>query len=230
MRRLAFVLLLGVGALALLAAPALAAKPVAPVHVAYVHPPAVPHGSKLVMDIHFMDINGEDSGSVGYWAFLPATREHVKVWQIPDGSFYSIEWMRGTWITYAGVPSSNCDPVTGLPVEQAGGSGSVRGWITWTFTGSLIPGLRTFGWKPTVDEKGSPADVQLGWYDKGQNANIGPWWFWYTDYFLDADGNPIDPSAMPDWGSGWEVYRYRDQAMIYNTAATGTTGNIVVTK
>jgi hypothetical protein len=210
---------------------ALAASPGGPVHVAYVSPPPPPHGSKLVMNIHFLDINGEDSGAVGYWAFLPATREHVLVWQIPDGSFYSIEYMRGPWITYAGVPSSQCDPTTGLPVEQAGGSGSVRGWVTWTFSGSLITGLDTFGWKPPVDEGGSPADVELGWYDSPsgtQHGNTGPWWFWYTNFFLDPDGNPLAADATPNWGSVWEVYRYHCQALYYTDA--GAFGNIVVTK
>ena len=131
------------------------------------------------------------------------------------------------------MPSSNCD-ASGLPVEQARGCGTVDGWVTWTFTGSLIPGRDRFGWKPPVDEGGSPADVQLGWYTTPSGAtqvgNTGPWWFWYTNYFVNAGGNPIDPSATPDWGPGWEVYRYHDQAMVYNTAVDGTTGNIVVTK
>jgi hypothetical protein len=207
---------------------------VAPACVTYVSPPPPPHGSHLVMNVRFMDLNGEDSGNVGYWAFLPATREHVLVWQIPDGSFYSIETMRGPWITYPGVPSSNCDPTTGLPVEQASGSGTAHGWVTWTLTGKLIPGLDRFGWKPPVDEGGSPADVQLGWYGTPpgpvQVGNTGPWWFWYTNYFLDANGNPLAASATPNWGPGWEVYRYKCQTMTYNTAVSGTIGNIVVTK
>ena len=233
MKKLLLIAVLVVACLGVLAAPAMAAgKPAAPVHVACVSPPAPPHGSKLVMDIHFLDLNGEDSGNVGYWAFLPASLEHVLVWQIPDGSFYSIETMQGPWITYPGVPSSQCDSTAGLPIEQACGAGEFHGWVTWTFTGSLIPGLDRFGWKPPVDEGGSPADVQLGWYAAPSGAqqvgNIGPWWFWYTDYFVDANGNPIDPSATPDWGSVWEVYRYRCQALNYTDA--GTFGNIVVTK
>jgi hypothetical protein len=234
MKRFLLIAVLTIGCLGLLAVPALAArKPAAPVHVACVSPPMPPHGSKPVMNIHFLDLNGEDGGAVGYWAFLPASCEHVVVWQIPDGSFYSIETMQGPWMTYAGVPSSNCD-ANGLPVEQARGAGEFHGWVTWTFTGSLIPGLDRFGWKPPVDEGGSPSDVQLGWYTTPSGAtqvgNTGPWWFWYTHYFLDAGGNPIDPAATPDWGPGWEVYRYRNQAMIYDTAAAGTVGNIVVTR
>ncbi len=233
MNKILLFAVLAVACLGMLAAPALAAgRPHAPAHVACVSPPPPPHGSRLVMNIHFMDLNGEDSGNVGYWAFVPAAREHVLVWQIPDGSFYSIETMDGTWITYPRVPSSNCDSATGLPVEQACGSGTADGWVTWTFTGRLIPGLNRFGWKPPVYEGGSPADVRLGWYTTPSGAtqvgNTGPWWFWYTNYFLDADGNPIDPSATPNWGSLWEVYRYHCQALYYSD--TGTVGNIVVTK
>jgi hypothetical protein len=234
MKKLLLIAVLAVACLGVLAAPALAeGKPAAPVHGAYVSPPPAPHGSKLVMDIHFLDLNGEDGGNVGYWAFLPASCEHVMVWKIPDGSFYSIETMQGPWITFAGVPSSNCDE-NGLPDEQARGIGEFHGWVTWTFTGSLIPGLDRFGWKPPVDEGGSPPDVQLGRYTTPSGAqqvgNIGPWWFWYTDYFVDAGGNPIDPLATPTRGPGWEVYHYRTQAMIYDTAVVGTTGNIVVAK
>lgn len=202
----------------------------APACVTYVSPPPPPSGSHLVMNIHFMDLNGEDGGNVGYWALLPATLEHVKVWQTAPGSFYAIMWARGTWTTYAGVPSSNCDPTTGRPTEQAGGSGTVQGWFSWTFSGAAIPGLNRFGWKAPVYDGGSEADVLLGWYDNGQVANTGPWFFWYTNYFLDQNGNPLPASAEPNWGSGWEIYRYHCQTMIYNTDVAGTTGNIVVAK
>jgi hypothetical protein len=232
MKRFLLIAVLAVACLGVLAAPALAAGQTAsPVHVAYVSPPAPPHGSKLVMDIHFLDLCGEDSGNVGYWAFIPWVLTDVRVWQLPDDSFYSIETMDGTWTTYPGVPSSQCDPTSGLPEEQARGSGTVDGWVTWTFEGQVIPGLRRFGWKAPVDEGGSPTDVQKGWYDSPagtQHGNTGPWWFWYTGYFFDANGKPIDPSATPNWGSLWEVYRYRNQALYYGDA--GTVGNIVVTK
>ena len=87
------------------------------------------------MNVHFLDLNGEDGGNVGYWAFLPATHEHVLVWRIPDGSFYSIETMRWHLDHLPRRAELELRP-RDRPAGRAGqGSGTVHGWITWTFTG-----------------------------------------------------------------------------------------------
>ncbi len=223
---------LAVACLGLLASSTLAAA--IPANLLHVNPSPPPHGSHLVMNIRFLDIKGEDGGNVGYWAYLPATREHVKVWQIPDGSFYSIETMRGTWITYAGVPSSNCDPKTGLRSNRptaaarsmAGSPGPSRESSSRVSTGSAGSRRSTRVARQPMSSWAGTARPQ----GQCRSATRVPGGSGTRTTSSMPAATPCRRRPTPNWGPGWEVYRYTCQTMIYNTAVSGTIGNIVVTK
>ena len=118
------------------------------------------------MNVSVNYVNWEDNGNVGYWA-LNKARQKVKVWQVAPGSFYLVAWYRGTWTTYAGVPSPNCSMEAGdsfgLPVEQAGGSGG-RGAAGSRTASTPTAYTPKFGYLGTFDDGGTMADVLLGYY------------------------------------------------------------------
>lgn len=184
-----------------------------PAGAAYVSPSPAPPGSHLVMDAIEGVKNMEDYGNFCYWA-LDTGIIRVQVWQIPDGSFYAIRWHNGIWTTFAGVPSSNCDG-SGLPTEQARGSGTYSGWMTAAFTASSY--TRKFGYLGTFNCGGTKADILLGNYSLQQGDNGAE--FTWQNYFPDIDGSNVGI---------WEQYRYGCQTMVSDDA--GTFGNIVVTK
>jgi hypothetical protein len=212
MKRFLFCLALAAGLLALLAAPAFASGEGATCSTATTPPP--PAGSHLVMNVTEGFINQEDAGSVGYWA-LDNGVSSVMVWQVPDGSFYTILRPLATFTTFAGVPSPNCD-ANGLPLEKGTGTGTFSGWIVFTFTASSY--TPKFGYLGVFNDQGSKADILLGWYDLQQ----GPYpadLISFMNYFpggLDT----LNATAL------YQVYRYGCQTMV--STLTSGTGNIVV--
>jgi hypothetical protein len=177
----------------------------------------VPRGAHLVEDIIFRLRNGEDAGNVGYWA-LDNSIVQVRVWRVPDGTFYALfQVTDGRWTTYVGAFS----PVVGVP-EQAQGSGTYGGWWTVTFSGAVIPGQKMFGYLGTIDFGGTPYDISLGTYAAPQTGNTNSW-DPIASYFT-SPNNFNDETLL----QMWEVYRYKCQTLIYT--ATSITGDIVVTK
>lgn len=213
MKRFLFCLALAAGLLALLAAPAFASANGA-ASATVTTPPPPPAGSHLVMNVTEGFINQEDSGSVGYWA-LDNGVSSVKVWQVPDGSFYTILRPFATFTTFAGVPSPNCD-ANGRPLEKGTGTGTFSGWIVFTFTAaSYTP---KFGYLGVFNDGGSKADILLGWYDLQQGPNPADL-ISFMNYF------PGGLDSLNATGI-YQVYRYGSQTMI--STLTSNTGNIVV--
>jgi hypothetical protein len=182
-----------------------------PAGAAYVSPPPAPPGSHLVMDATEVYTNVEDSGNFCYWALDDAI-PRIQVWHVPDGSFYAILRPRGIWTTFAGVPSPNCDG-SGLPTEQAQGSGTYWGWFTVAFTASSY--TPKFGYLGTFNCGGTKADILLGNYSlqQGDNGALFAW----QNYFPGFNGSFV---------SFWEQYRYGCQTQVSDDA--GSYGNIVV--
>jgi hypothetical protein len=197
-------------------------------------PPLPPPGSDLVMNMSLNYVNWEDNGNVGYWA-LNEARQKVKVWQVAPGSFYLVAWYRGTWTTYAGVPSPNCSTEPGdsfgLPVAQADGSGPWSGWVAFSFDATAH--TPTFGYLDTFDDGGTMADVMLGYYYvPGTDTPL------QVGSRHDADSALFDYFTIDDWDSlvasgAYYVYRYKSQRMVWSwspEAGDSMTRNTVVTR
>jgi len=168
----------------------------------------VPAGSKLVININYKVTNDEDSGNVGYWA-LDNYNKQVKVWQVPDGSYYTVAKYIGKWQTFAGALS----PGIGTP-QTNDASGSMQGGYTATFDAPSC--ISAFGNLESKDFGGTEADVLLGTYGAGQT---GP-----TPYsFLGGYCNGYENFNLNNWG--WK-YSYKNQT--WNNFDYGTTGDIVV--
>ena len=178
-------------------------------------PPPPPAGSHLVMNVTEGFINQEDSGNVGYWA-LDNGVASIMVWQVPDGSFYTIVRPFATFTTFAGVPSPNCN-ANGLPLEKGTGTGTFGGWVTLTFTATGY--TPRFGYLGTFNDGGTKADILAGWYDLQQGPNSADT-LSFLSYFPGWDN--LNVTALD------EVYRLGHQTMV--STNSGTTGNIVVTK
>lgn len=184
------------------------AEPSHPVFGTFVNAGDVPAGSKLVVNITMKVTNDEDSGNAGYWA-LSSYNKVVKVWQVPDGSFYAVVRYTGQWTTFDGALSP------GLGVEEpSDGSGTFEGGYAATFTAPKV--TPASGYIGTFDLGGTKADVLLGTYGAGQT---GPTtlFSWLDTYFPGYAG-----FNYVDWG--W-TYHYKSQAW-YNYAS-GTTGDVV---
>jgi hypothetical protein len=219
MRRLLFLFGCALLLLGAAAAPALAAGAT---RASAPPPPLPPPGSSLIMNVSENYVNWEDAANVGYWA-LNEAREKVKVWQMADDSYYLVAWYRGTWTTYAGVPSPNCDSL-GQPVEQADGTGPWSGWVAYSFKAAAFTPM--FGYLGTFDDGGTAADVRLGYYDVQQGSSHTADAV-FLDYFTDVDWDSL--AAV----GGYWVYRYKSQRMVQAWSPETDfvqTGNIVVTR
>ena len=97
----------------------------------------IPDGSVLVLNINHKVVNDEDSGNVGYWALDNYNRQ-IKVWELPDGSFYVRTKYEGKWQTFEGAKS----PGAGV-VQSKDASGEFKGGYTATFTATSV--TPTFG-------------------------------------------------------------------------------------
>lgn len=171
----------------------------------------VPTGSKLILNINYKVTNDEDSGNVGYWA-LDNYNKNLKVWQVPDGSFYAVVRYNGNWNTFAGALS----PGLGI-AESKDASGTFQGGYVATFTGTFNHGtLKTNGNIGTFDFSGTKADILKGTYGAGQTGPTTVY-DWESAYFTGG-------SSINDLNWGW-TYHYKSQD--WNNFATGTTGDIV---
>ncbi len=169
----------------------------------------IPEGSVLVLDITHKVINDEDSGNVGYWA-IDNYNKHVKVWKLPDGTFYARASYEGKWKTFKGVPS----PGAGISASRDA-SGEFEGGYTATFTAAA--NTPEFGYIGIKDYGGTKADVLLGTYGAGQTGPTTPFSYLNT-YFTGASNfNYIH------WG--WK-YEYKNQKWI--NSDTVTAGDIIV--
>lgn len=171
--------------------------------------PAVPDGSTLVLSITLKVVNDEDSGNVGYWALDDYNRQ-IKVWQLPDGTYYAKAQYEGKWQSFAGTRSPGAGKVM---TKDA--SGVMKGSYTATFTATSV--TPTFGNVGTKNYGGTKADVLKGTYGAGQLGPVTPFSYLGT-YFTG-----VENFNYLHWG--W-TYTYKNQR--WNNFDTGTSGDIVV--
>jgi hypothetical protein len=130
---------------ALLTAGTALAAPTHPTFGTFVNSGAVPNGSKLVLNITLNVVNDLDSGICGnYWA-VDNYNKQIKVWQVPDGTFYAVVRYAGKFTTIQGQQSPGDCTLT----EGSVASGTFEGGYVATFTGTLI--APAFGNIGTVD-------------------------------------------------------------------------------
>ncbi len=169
---------------------------------------SLPDGSVLVLNIKHKVVNDEDSGNVGYWALDNYNRQ-IKVWKLPDGTFYVRTKYEGKWKTFAGALS----PGSGA-VQSKDASGGFKGGYTATFDATSV--TPTFGNIGTFDYGGTKADVLLGTYGAGQTGPTTPF-SWSSTYF-----SGVSNFDYIHWG--W-TYKYKNQKWINSDAVT--TGDII---
>lgn len=170
----------------------------------------VPHGSVLILDINYKVTNDEDSGFSGYWA-LDDYKKHIKIWNVPDGSFYAVVKYEGKFHTYVDALS----PQNGL-TESKDATGKFNGGYVATFTGTFSPTLATRGDIGTFDFTGTKADILLGTYGNGQTGPTTPFSY-LSSYFTGVGSFNEDP-----WG--W-TYQFKNQS--WNNFSVGSSGDIV---
>ncbi|MDE1798323.1 MAG: hypothetical protein KGH63_02875 [Candidatus Micrarchaeota archaeon] len=168
------------------------------------HPPS---GSTLVLNVNYKVVNDEDSGIGSYWA-LDRYTKHVKVWQLPDGSYYAVVDYDGTWNTFAGALSP-----AGTVSETRDAQGTMHGGYAATFRADGLTGASTH--IGTQDLGGTRADILLGSYGNGQTGNTAS--FNYLSTYFD---NPTNFNYVT-WG--W-TYQYHNQ--VWSNTADANTGNI----
>lgn len=123
-------------------------------------------GSKKILDISYTALNDEDSGLGSYWA-LDHLGQHLKVWRLPDGSFYALKTYTGIFMVPQGGPNPG-----GLAHNQTESAfGSMEGGYVATFTGTFSPGSNpTSGNIGVFNYGGTTKDVLLGSYANGQTG------------------------------------------------------------
>src|SRR5574337_423220 len=117
-------------------------------------------GANKILDIKYTAQNDEDSGIDGYWA-LDHLVQHLKVWQLPNGTFYALKTYNGIFI----VPQGGPNPA-GLAHNQTESAfGITTGGYVGTFTGTFTPGSQpTSGNIGIFNYGGTTSDVLLGTY------------------------------------------------------------------
>jgi hypothetical protein len=185
--------------------------------------------STKILDISYTAKNDEDSGIVGYWG-LDHFNEHLKVWQLTDGSFYALKTYNGLFVT----PQGALSPQAGITQVESG-FGNIVGGYTATFTGTFTPGTNpTSGNIGTFNYAGTTADVLKGTYGVGQTGATNAYDY-TTSYFTNSASSPgVDNFAQPHWG--WQ-YKLDDSLRSatssnvwcnYNAADGGNSGDIVL--
>jgi len=196
----------------LLAAGAALAATAQPAPVARVNSASVPAGSVVVMDYMYAVRNDEASANAGYWALANYAR-HVKVWRLPDGTFYWVSQWAGTWTTFKGALSPGASVV-----QSAGGSGIFVAVLDGTFAAdSYNP---AYGWLGMHDYMGTKADILLGTREAGQTGPPPPVWSPGDIYFPGVDWGT--------WNTVRQQYTYYYNHQIFKVTASGTTGDIVI--
>ncbi|GEM_PF-1944976 len=184
-------------------------------------------GQKLVLNVSWIGKNDEDSGLYGYWA-LDHFTENLKVWSLPNGTYYAEKAYDGVFITPQGAvsPGSTSGPPTGL-VENVTSYGKISGGYVGTFSGTFEPGTqRTYGFIGTFDYGGTLHDVLLQSYGNGQVGDRHAY-DWESAYF--TGGSQLNEGH---WGWSYELdpifqgSSSVNQWCNYNTADGGNSGDI----
>jgi hypothetical protein len=203
---------------------------------------APPPGSKLVEDMTYTERNEQDPGNLGYWA-LDDGFVHVQVWRVakvsatfgaPYSDFHMEVTAFGRWTTFAGALSPNCQ-APDVVREQAGGSGPFFAQFTWDFSGTIIPGMRRFGYLGTIDRGETKADILLNYYvdpvtgDPVQHGDYNPW-DPITSYYNSPDS--FNDLSTATWYQWWRYRRQVATATVIdnNFGQPIETGDIVITR
>ena len=109
---------------------------------------------------------------------------HIKVWQLPDGSWFALKTYDGKFY----VPTGAHSPVAGT-LETKDGSGEWEACYTASFIGTLAPTtgpdgspLKTHGNIGVNDMGGTVADIIASWTIGSGSANPH-YWSWLSHYF-----------------------------------------------
>ena len=182
-----------------------------------------PHleGATKILDVRYTVKNDEDSGVGGYWA-LDHFNEHLKVWQLTDGSFYALKTYDGIFAVPTGGLSPNA---TSIQTESA--FGDIGGGYVGTFTGTFAPGSQpTSGNIGIFNFGGTMSDILLKTYGNGQTG-AAPTFDWTTAYF-----SGFNNFAEPHWGwsytldSEFQSNTSVNQWCNYNSVDGGNSGDI----
>jgi hypothetical protein len=138
------------------------AAPTHPTFGKFVNSGDVPKGSKLVVNITLNVVNDLDSGTCGNSWAVDNYNKQIKVWQVPDGTFYAVVRYTGKFTTISGaLAPGDCD--LNLNLTEGSGTGTYEGGYVATFTGTLI--APAFGNIGTVDYSApSPFDWTTAYF------------------------------------------------------------------
>lgn len=192
----------------------------------FLHGPGI-EGQKMMLNVNWVGKNDEDSGLYGYWA-LDHFTENLKVWLLPNGTYYAEKTYDGVFIAPQGAssPGSTSGPPTGL-VQNVTSFGSIAGGYAGTFSGTFAPGTqKTSGYIGTFDYGGTLADVLLQSYGNHQVGDRHAY-DWESAYF--AGGSQVNEYH---WGWSYELDPIftsagsANQWCNYNAADGGNSGDI----
>jgi hypothetical protein len=183
-----------------------------------------PHlkGATKILDVTYTVKNDEDSGVGGYWA-LDHFNEHLKVWQLTDGSFYALKTYDGIFA----VPTGGSNPADGSYTQIESAFGNIDGGYVATFTGTFAPGSQpTSGNIGTFNFGGTMSDILLKTYGNGQTGAT-PTFDWTSAYF-----SGFNNFAQPHWGWSYKLdSEFQSSISVnqwcnYNSADGGNSGDI----
>jgi len=179
-------------------------------------------GAKKILDISYTAQNDEDSGVGGYWG-LDHFTEHLKVWQLPDNTFYALKTYDGVFIT----PQGAVNPADSTYTQTESSFGTIKGGYVATFAGTFTPGSNpTTGNIGTFNYGGTTSDILLKTYTS-QQGDLSPYSF-LTAYFTGSDASFTETH----WGWTYELNQIFhsntsvDQWCNYNAADGGNSGDI----
>lgn len=177
-----------------------------------------------ILDITYAVQNDEDSGVGGtYWALDHFNAEHVKVWKLPDGSFYALKTFDGIFVAPIGGPN----PGNNTKTQTESAYGDIKGGYVATFTGTFRPGTHpTSGNIGTYNYLGTMTDILSKNYHGAPNP-----YDWLGTYFTSttsfADFNEIH------WGWSYKLDSELQSSMSvnqwcnYNSVDGGNSGDIL---
>ena len=179
-----------------------------------------------ILDITYTVQNDEDSGVGAYWALDHFNKEHVKVWQLPDGSFYALKTFDGIFV----APTGGANPGDGTQTQTESAFGKIKGGYVATFTGTFTPGTNpTSGNIGTFNYDGTMSDILKGTYST-QTGSPNPY-DWLGTYFTSTNG--FADFDQPHWGWSYTLddklqsSTSMNQWCNYNGADGGNSGDIL---
>ncbi|HJU13279.1 MAG TPA: hypothetical protein VJ792_02350 [Candidatus Nitrosotalea sp.] len=157
-------------------------------------------GQKQILNISWIGKNDEDSGLAGYWA-MDYFKTDLKVWLLPNGTFYAEKTYHGVFVTPQGAvsPNSTSGPPTGH-VQNFTSFGAITGGYVATFSGTFAPGTQhTSGPIGSFDYGGTMKDVLLQTYGNGQTGDAHAY-DWTVTYFTG-----VTNFDQPHWGWSYKL-------------------------